>query len=291
MRVLIVGCGYVGLPLGAALALQGHEVYGMRRSDTGVNEMRAAGIQPMIGDITRPKTLATEPPSFDWVVNCVSAGASDDAAYRLVYLEGMHHLLSWLGARPPLRLVYTSSTGVYGQTDGSWVTETSATEPEAETARVLLAAEQVLLDTSPNNQVPGVVLRVAGIYGPGRGYWLRQFLGGQARLEGRGERVLNMIHRQDVAGAVIAALQRGRPGQIYNAVDDQPVTQLELFQWLSEHLKQPMPASVAEPTGAGRARGLTSKRISNQKLKTELGFRFKYPTFREGFAALGGAEK
>lgn len=291
MRVLIVGCGYVGLPLGAALALQGHEVYGMRRSDTGIKEMRAAGIQPVIGDITRPKTLATNPPSFDWVVNCVSAGSSDAAVYRFAYLEGMRHLLSWLGAHPPLRLVYTSSTGVYGQTDGSWVTETSATQPEAETARVLLAAEQVLLDTSPNNQVPGVVLRVAGIYGPGRGYWLRQFLSGQARLEGRGERVLNMIHRDDVAGAVIAALQRGRPGQIYNAVDDQPVTQLELFQWLAEQLKQPVPASMAEPTGTGRARGLTSKRISNQKLKTELGFRFRYPTFREGFATLGGAEK
>ncbi len=283
MRALIIGCGYVGLQLGTELVTQGHKVWGLRRSDNAAAVLNAAGLEPLAADITRPGTLAAIAPAFDWVVFCASATGGGPQQYREVYVDGLRNVLTWLATAPIRRLVYTSSTSVYGQTDGSVVDEASPTEPAEETGQILLEAENLLLTAVQERHFPGVVLRLAGIYGPGRGYWLRQYLKGDARLEGQGARVLNMVHRDDVAGAVIAALQRGRPGEIYNVVDNEPVSQLVLFQWLSEKLGRPLPPA-AEPTGAvNRKRGATSKRVSNQKLQVELQYEFEYPTFREGF--------
>jgi nucleoside-diphosphate-sugar epimerase len=282
MRTLIVGCGYVGMALGKELVRQGHEVFGSRRSDVTDADLKAVGIAQLTGDITKPQELARLPTDYDWVVNCVSSsrGTADD--YRAVYLEGTRNLIDWLSANPPKKFVYTSSTSVYGQTDGSIVTELSPTEPLAETARVLLDTEKVLSQAA-TQVFPGVILRVAGIYGPGRGYWLKQFLQGVARIEGNGERFLNMVHCDDVVGAIVSALEKGRVGEIYNVVDDEPVTQLRLFRWLSETLGKEMPPFLKSEERAERKRGSTNKRISNRKLKTELGYQFKYPTFRDGF--------
>jgi len=196
----------------------------------------------------------------------------------------MRNLISWLAASAPKKFVYTSSTSVYGQSDGSVVTEDSPTEPMAETARVLLEAERVLIEAARDRKVPAVVLRLAGIYGPERGYWLKQYLKNEARIEGEGDRILNMIHRDDAVGAIIAALERGQQGEVYNVVDDEPVTQLSVLTWLSERLGRQLPPAVPEDAVEGRKRGVTSKRVSNEKLKRELGYEFRHPTFREGFA-------
>ena len=285
MRVLIVGCGYVGLPLGAQLAQRGHEVDGMNRNAAAHAHVAAAGIKPLVADITKPETLTKPTAAYDWVVNCVSSTHGGVKEYREVYLRGNRNLLEWLSPAPPERFVYTSSTSVYGQTDGSWVEETSSTEPTSETAKVLVRTERLLLEAAPS--FPAVILRVAGIYGPDRGYWIKQFLKNEPPIEGRGHRNLNMIHRDDVVGAIVAALGRGRPGEIYNAVDDEPVTQLRLFQWLSDRLGKPLPPSVPDPDLSGRKRGLSNKRVSNRKMKLKLGYHLKYPTFREGLLASG----
>ena len=290
MRVLIVGCGYVGLPLGAELVRQGHNVSGLRRSAAN-DELQRVGITPLQADITQPETLKKLPRDFDWVVNCVASGGGGVDEYRRLYLQGMRNLIDWLvpnaqqtGVEIP-RIVYTSSTGVYGQNDGSLVDETSPTEPATETARVLVETERALLAAGREKNFPAMVLRAAGIYGPERGYLLKQFLRGEACIEGAGARTLNMIHRDDLIRAIIAALERGRGGEIYNAVDDEPVSQLEFFQWLAAKLGKPLPPVVPEVTAAPRKRGLTNKRITNRKLKTELGFNFTYPDYRAGYSA------
>jgi len=285
MRVLIVGCGYVGLPLGVELVRQGHAVFGLRRSAAAETQLRAAGITPLSGDVTRPETLAALPPNFDWVVNCVASGGGDAADYRQIYLQGTANLLAWLAPHPPKKFLYTSSTGVYGQNDGSTVKETSPTEPEAETARVLVETEKLLLATFASQRLPAVILRVAGIYGPGRGYAFKQFLKNEARIEGDGARVMNMIHRDDLIGCIIAALKNGQPGEIYNAVDDEPVTQTHFFGWLAATLGKYPPPSVPENPEATRKRGVTNKRVSNRKLKMEIGWPFRYPNFRIGYSA------
>ncbi|MEK7780639.1 MAG: SDR family oxidoreductase [Verrucomicrobiota bacterium] len=306
MRALIVGCGYVGFPLAAELARQGHEVFGLRRSASTDAALQAAGIKPLQADITAPDTLTKLPREFDWVVNCVASGGGDVEAYRQLYLQGMRNLVAWLiprsaGILPASssndatatrrqdasapRIVYTSSTGVYGQNDGSLVDETSPTEPATETAKVLVETEKLLLAAGREKKFPAMILRAAGIYGPERGYLLKQFLRGEARIEGDGARTLNMIHRTDLIRAIIAALKVGQAGQIYNAVDDEPVSQLEFFTWLATKLSQPLPPTAPEDATAPRKRGLTNKRISNRKLRTELSFTFKYPDYRSGYSA------
>lgn len=292
MRALIIGTGYVGLPLGGELARPGNEVFGLRRRNPGVpGELEAAGIKPLFADITNAEELAKLPRDFDWVVNCVASKAGGVEDYRQVYLKGMRNVIDWLV--PPGRtntdaptIVYTSSTSVYGQYDGSVVDETSPTEPVAETARVLLETERTLLAAGQQRNFPAIILRLAGIYGPGRGYWFKQFLSGEARLEDKGERILNMIHRDDVVGCIIAALERGRPGNIYNAVDDEPVSQFTFFSWLAKFLNKPMLTAAQENFKSVRKRGVTNKKVANRKLKKELGYQFKYPTFREGMTAI-----
>jgi nucleoside-diphosphate-sugar epimerase len=281
MRALIVGCGYVGIPLGAALVKKGHEVFGMRRSAAAESELKAVGIQPLLGDITRPDTLSCLPASWDWVVNTVSAGGGGPPAYRQVYLEGTRNLVGWLKDRPPKKYIYTSSTGVYGQTDGSAVKEESPTVPAAETGRLLVETERVLIQAYRERRFPVVILRVAGIYGPGRGHWFQQFLKNEARLEGHGDRLLNLIHRDDVVGIIVECLESAHFGSVYNAVDDEPVTQLRYFHWLADTLGRHLPSVGAEPEPE-RQRGITNKKVLNRRLKMELGYQFKHPTFREG---------
>ena len=285
MRVLIVGCGYVGLPLGAELARQGHEVFGLRRSAQAVDELKSAGIQPLLADIAKPEQLKKLPRDFDWVVNCVAAGGGGAENYRQIYLEGTRNLIEWLAGSPPKKFVYTSSTSVYGQNDGSVVTEKSPAAPEVDTAKVLVETENILMAAEAERQFPAVILRVAGIYGPERGHSFKQFLRGEARIEGDGARFLNMIHRDDVVGCIIAVLKNGRPGEIYNAVDDAPVSQLDFFKWLADELKKPLPAGIAADAEGLRKRGVTNKRVSNAKVKAELKYEFQFPDFRAGYAA------
>ncbi len=319
MRVLIVGCGYVGLPLGKELARQGHEVFGLRRSALAETEMKAAGIRPLHADITKLDELKRLPRDFDWVVNCTASGGGGAEDYRKIYLEGNRNLIAWLAGSPLQKFIYTSSTSVYGQNDGSVVTEKSPAEPAAETAMVLVEAEQLLLTAAlPLNRppatfspsggegrdegasavagrttngqdrtvFPAVILRVAGIYGPARGHWFKQFLRGEARIESDGSRWLNMIHRDDLIGVIMAALERGTPGEIYNAADNEPVTQLKFFEWLAAELQKPLPPRVAADAEIWRKRGVTAKRVSNAKLRTELKYEFRFPDFRAGYKAL-----
>ena len=285
MRVLIVGCGYVGLPLGAELVKQGHEVFGLRRSDSASAELTAAGIHPLAADITRPDDLAKLPSSFEWVVNTVSSSKGGPDEYQAVYLDGTRNLLDWLAKAPPQKFVFTSSTSVYAQTDGSLVKEDAPTAPQSPTSRLLVETESLLLQAASERKFPAVILRVAGIYGPDRGHLFLQYLRNEARIAGKGERFLNMIHRDDLVSAIVAALQSGRPGQIYNAVDDEPVAQIHFFRWLSETLGKWMPPFATAEEPAERKRGQTNKRVSNRRLKSELGVRFKYPTFRQGYTA------
>jgi nucleoside-diphosphate-sugar epimerase len=285
MRVLIVGCGYVGLPLGAELVRQGHDVFGLRRNASADDELKAARITPLHADITKPGDLEKLPREFDWVVNCAASGGGGVEEYRQLYLMGNRNLIEWLRPAPPKRYIYTSSTSVYGQNDGSTVVETDPVAPLNETGKILVMTENLLLAAATEIKFPTVILRLAGIYGPGRGYWLKQFLSGEARIEGKGDRILNMIHRDDVVGAIIAALKRAPLPSVYNAVDNEPVNQLDFFKWLAERLGKPLPPSAPEDSEATRKRGVTNKRVSNLRLRRQLSYEFKYPTFRQGHAA------
>src|SRR5688572_560559 len=186
MRALVIGCGYVGTPLAERLLDLGHEVWGVRRTAQSATELAAHGIKPFAGDISQPGALEGLPGAFDWVVNLVSSDKGGPAEYRQVYVEGNRNLIEWARKNTVKKIVYTSSTSVYGQTDGSAVKESSPTEPATETSQLLLQAEKVLLEAPA---IPSVVLRVAGIYGPDRGHLFKQYLKNEAKIPGQGARI------------------------------------------------------------------------------------------------------
>jgi nucleoside-diphosphate-sugar epimerase len=284
MRVCILGCGYVGLELARQLQ-PAHEVVGVRRSDDGGAAVEATGATAVAADVTDADSLADVPDADALVFAASSGGRGADAA-REVYVDGLRTVIETFGARadPPERLLYTSSTGVYGDHDGGWVDETTPLDPTTEKTRVLVEAERVAREVAADHGIRGQVARFAGLYGPDR-YRLERYLEGPVTAG-----YLNMIHRDDAAGAVRFALEREVGDEVLLVVDDEPVDKHSFADWLADEcgVDRPPKRSKAERlddpglSEAARRRILTSKRCSNDRLR-ERGYEFRYPTFREGY--------
>ncbi len=191
----------------------------------------------------------------DVVIHCASSGRGGEEAYRAVYLEGCRNLAKVLA---PTRLIFTSSTSVYAQMDGGGVDEESPAVPPRETGRLLRDTEEFVLSRG------GSVARLAGIYGPGRSVLLRKFFSGEAVIEDDGQRMINQIHRDDIATALLVIAQQHDSG-IYNVSDNLPMAQMELYAWLAEKFARPLPPHG--PKDPNRKRGWTSKRVNNAKLR------------------------
>ncbi|MFC7240796.1 SDR family oxidoreductase [Saliphagus sp. GCM10025317] len=288
MRVAILGCGYVGLELGRQLEERGHETIGVRRSAAGIEAIEDADFEGVQADVTDASALE-DVPDVDAIVFAASSGGRGAEAAREVYVEGLETAIRVFGERDhqPTRLVYTSSTGVHGDHNGEWVDEETPIEPTTEKTEVLAAAERIALEGPPEygDGFEGTVARFAGLYGPDR-YRLERYLEGPVTAG-----YLNMVHRDDAAGAVRYLLEHdlGR-GEVVQVVDDEPASKWAFADWLAEQsgLELPEKRTKAERLEAGelsaaaRRRILTSKRCSNAKLH-ELGYEPEYPTYQEGY--------
>ncbi|HXH11968.1 MAG TPA: SDR family oxidoreductase [Alphaproteobacteria bacterium] len=277
-RILIAGCGYVGSALGVRLAALGHEVWGLRRTATGL----PAGVHHVAADLKDPHTLRQLPPAIDTVFYTAAADGMDDAAYRAIYVDGLRYLLEALVSQrqSPRRVFFTSSTAVYAQAHGEWVDEASPTEPEHFTGRRVLEGERLLL-TGP---FPATVLRLGGIYGPGRVGLIERVRQGLARCREGSALYINRIHRDDCAGALHHLMTLPQPDAVYIGVDHEPAEQCDVLRWLAAQLGAPPPRVEALP-GVEPRRSRTNKRCCNAKLIAS-GYTFRYPTFRDGYAAL-----
>ena len=284
-RLLILGCGYLGCAVGSLFRNEGWQVWGGRRSSVNDGDLHSLGIVPVRVDVTLPHTFDSLPVNFDAVINSVSSSRGGADVYRSVYWEGMVNILAWTRRTGVKRLLHTSSTSVYTQTDGSWVTELSAADPSGEAGGWLRRAEDDLLLAVRSGAIEGSVVRASGIYGPGRGQLYQQILRGEARLDNEGKRWLNMIHRDDLASALLCLMQASTLDEIYNANDDQPVRQIDFLKWLAEATSRPMPGPADPASMEKRKRGLTSKRVSNLKLRAT-GWAPKFPNFSHGYRAL-----
>jgi nucleoside-diphosphate-sugar epimerase len=274
-RVLIAGFGYLGARLAPELVQSGYQVFGLSRHPREVS-----GVNAIEADLSDPSSLSALPSRLDHVVYMASAGGRDDERYRKAYVTGPQNLIRALEQRSETirSFIFVSSTGVYEQSDGSWVDETSPTGSLHFSARRLLEGETVVRGAP----WPAIVLRLSGIYGVGRTYWLDRIRSGEHTFAvGAGE-FSNLIHVEDAARALAHLLSVENPEPVYIGTDSQPVEKRRLIEWLSDQLSLEPPRFMA-PTAGDYGRG--NKRCRNRRL-LETGFRFRYPSFREGYRSI-----
>ncbi len=286
-RALILGCGAVGTRLGARLVARGMTVTAVRRDPAGL----PISFDGRCADLVSGEGLEALPWEADLVFYCAAADDFSDESYRRTYVEGVAQTVrrveraSTASGRPPRLIVFTSSTAVWGRTDGAWVNEETAPDAIEFSGRRLLQAEQILFSTT----LPTCVVRLAGIYGKGPGRLVESVRDSSAtRLDGP-EHYGNRIHVDDCAGVLEHLTTLTDARGVWIGADDDPADLRELADWLAHRLGVPPPRRItpsATPDGAyGARRARTNKRCSNHKLRAS-GYSLLYPTFREGYAAL-----
>ncbi|MBN3562044.1 SDR family oxidoreductase [Aliamphritea spongicola] len=274
-RVLIAGCGDIGIHLALRLSRQGHKVYGLRRN---INQLPEAihGISADLGDLSQLSQLRSLP-AIDMLVYCVAASQRDEAGYRQAYVQGLANLQEVLAEQPVKRILFVSSSAVYHQNDDSWVDETSPTAPPRFNGQVMLEAEQQVL----NHSIPGTVVRFSGIYGPGRSHLLSQVYQGKG-YSAEPAQFSNRIHRDDCSGVLAHLINlelQGEPLEdIYLASDDYPSGLHEVSHWLAKEMGVEITEEAAPRSGG-------SKKCTNRRLHAS-GYRFEYPDFRAGYKDL-----
>jgi nucleoside-diphosphate-sugar epimerase len=288
-RLVVFGAGYVGGELARQALARGMQVTTLTRNTERAAALAALGAEAVAADLAGDGWHGRIAGGAEFVVNCVSAGGGGIEGYRRSYVGGMASILAWARARGAAgTLVYTSSTSVYPQDGGVTVDETAPTEGTGERAQLLLEAE-AQLRASEKMAGPAVrpcrrwfVLRLAGIYGPGRHHLLEQVRAGE--MAGRGDYHLNLIHRDDIVAAMWAAL--GAPpvvaNEILNVADGGAALKGEIAAWLAAQLGGPAPRFTGEPA-AGRRTVTPDRIIANTKIKVTLGWQPHYPSFREGY--------
>ena len=275
--VLIVGCGDVGSRLAKQLLACNWEVSGLRRN---VGQL-PAGVKAIAADVFDAQCPATWPVETpDYLVYCAAASQHDEAGYKAAYVDGLKHVLGWLTERgqTPRRLLFVSSSSVYAQQDGEWIDETSATEPQGYSGTVMIDAEQLALASG----IPATIVRLTGIYGPGREWLLSQVRQGY-RVTEEPPLYGNRIHAEDAAGLLAFLLKADAQGQAvddcYIGVDDAPAPLAEVVAWLRDYM------GVTQWSEQERVRRTGSKRCSNARARA-LGWAPQYPSYKEGYAAI-----
>ena len=266
--LLIAGAGYLGTEI--ARQASSHQVVTVTKSGGEGHEACD------LSSAQEVAALAATHPDPEVIVHCASSGRGGTEAYREVFIKGARNLLH---SFPESHLILTSSTSVYHQTDGSEVDESSPTEPIRETSQLLLEAEKMVTDAG------GTVARLAGLYGPGRSVILRKFLEGSAVIEESGQRILNQIHVEDAASAVLHLAAHPLPG-VFNVSDNHPLSQLECYQHLARHYDRPLPPTGEKNTS--RKRAWTSKQVSNAKIRAT-GWEPAFPRFFDALENLTAA--
>jgi nucleoside-diphosphate-sugar epimerase len=275
VRVLIVGCGWLGRAIGRALVARGDRAVGVRRTEAAREELRRLGIEPLIADLASPGAAQDLPAGIDAVVACAAPSVSGCEGYRETYVVAVGAVLERYRGCGLRALVYTGSTGVFGRDDGSEVDERTPVDPATATGRILVEAERRVLDAAEQGDVPGRVVRLSGLYGPGRYGVINRVRSGQLALGAGEERWMNFCHREDAVRAVLASIDRGEPGAVYHASDAEPVRRGELVRWVAARLG-------IEPHTSGTPAQGANRRISAAWSRRVLGLELAYSTFRDG---------
>ena len=279
--LLSFGHGYSARALARRLLPRGWQVYGTTRSPERAEHLRAEGITPLLWD---SDDVAD---ALDAATHVLSSAAPTEAGDPVL----ARHRAAIAAAAPRLDWTgYLSTTGVYGDHQGGWVDEETPLTPSTERGRRRVAAE------AEWRSVPGLplhIFRLAGIYGPGRGPFEKVRQGTARRIVKPGQ-VFSRIHVDDIAQVLEASIGRPRPGAVYNLCDDDPAPPEDVIAHAAELLGLPVPPAVpfgeAEMSPMARSFYAESKRVSNRRIKEELGVRLIHPDYRSGLRALLSAE-
>lgn len=288
-RLVIFGCGYVGSALARTALAGGAQVEALTRNPVKAAVLRAAGLgKVIVADMASADWHEQIGGGADLVVNCVSSGGPDQ--YRRSYVGGMQSVLAW-AARGPIpvgTLVYTSSTAVYPQGDGATVDESAPAEGATPNGAILRESEVLLQTAAPTVIQRSFILRLAGIYGPGRHHLLDQLRSGAPRLGGSGGHRLNLVHRDDIVAAILAGF--GAPddvgSDIFNVADSAPAQRAEVVRWLADQLGRPVPDFDGSTTARRGGAPMPDRVIANTRIQRVLGWRPQYPDYRAGFGAI-----
>lgn len=284
MHVLIVGCGYVGLRAAQEWLRRGETVSALTRSPVRAAEWAALGINPAVGDVLDPDALR-QLPAADLCLYAVGLDRSSGHDQRTVYVDGLRNVLDETRSRIP-RLIYLSSTSVYGQDAGEWVNEDSPCRPERENGRVCLDAEQLVREFADLADAPfaAQILRLAGIYGPGRLIGRVDQLRNRTRLTGNPDAWLNLVHVNDLVSAILR-LGEGEPRNSLHLLSDcRPVRRREFYETLAGLAGTPAPVFRSDEDRA------LNKRCDSSRIREELGFAFRFPTIVEGLESVLGEQ-
>ena len=289
--VIIFGCGYVGAALAKNLIESGCRVGALTRNENKAAALRELGVgEVIIADLDSHDWHSQVRGRYTAVVNCVSSAGGGIEGYRKSYLEGQRSILEWSNTQEIQIYVYTSSTSVYAQDNGAFVNESADNAQAPPTGRVLLESE-AMLAAAESELSHWYVLRLAGIYGPGRHFLLNQLREGGGEIPGSGDYAMNMIHLEDIVSATCAGLRGVAPSGIYNITDCSPSTKQEVLCHLAAELNMPEPCFNSDKMSERlKRRGgrMPHRYISNAKARAELGWQPKYPSYREGYASLIG---
>ena len=285
MRRLIIGCGYLGTRVAARWLAEGDSVAALTRSPENAAGLQAQGISPVLGDVMQPETL-TGLPEVDTVLWAVGWDRSSGISQRDVYVNGLQNVLRQISRRAE-RLIYISSTSVYGQSEGEWINEASECLPPQPNGQACREAEDSLAPWRPGGGESPIstVLRLSGIYGPGRLLSKVATLRNGEPLGGNPDAWLNLVHVEDAAEAVVICAAKQIPSPLFLISDNEPVVRRAYYSALAELVGAPPPRfSEEDPqavTGPTRTVGL-NKRCSNTYARSILGWTPRFPTYREG---------
>jgi nucleoside-diphosphate-sugar epimerase len=285
MKIVVLGCGYVGAEFARQAKADGHEVLGVVRSEASRDKLRAEGLAAEAFDLYAGD-WARLPGQFDAVVYAASTGGGGPEAYALAYDVGVKRALAWARDVGAQAFVFTSSTGVYRQDDGTLVDEESVVGG-APTADAILGGERAVLSSG---FAKARVLRFGGLYGPGRHHLVDQLSRGERVIGGRVDPYINYLHRDDAASSVLAALVGGPAGaRVYNVGDGCPVTKEALARWIAERLGQSAPvfdpSAPAGPRVAKGGRTQPSRIVATGRIGAELTWK---PRFTDVYMGLAG---
>jgi len=302
--MLILGCGYLGTALAQVALAGGESVSALTRSAERAGELRTLGFAKVAAaDIATDDWHAAFDPAGETIVFCVAPAQRGEEGYRQAYVEGAKSIIRWLeksavAGRPPAReLLFTSSTSVYPQTDGGWAAEDAPADAVrlSPAGKLLRETEELLRAVTPQLVKRVWILRLAGLYGPGRHQLLDALRAGGNAFPGDGEQWVNLLHRDDAVGAMRAcqAAPAEIRGGVFNVADDEPVRKRELVEWLAKKLEL-NPAELhfdgATSARSSHRRNVTgetpNRRIANGRLKQAIGWRCLYPSCREGYAII-----